>query len=184
MSFGTRPHLFLAFVVALILFRQIAASFEVFHFQPYIALFFGLTALRSLRWVLIPTVAYVASTIIAVGSVQPWMLSILFAFALIVLWAKCFSKRSSIPALLGGSLGGAGIFYFVTNSLSWLTDGQYAKTFGGFTQALWTGIPSYPPTWTFFRNDALATVLFMAILVVLDRMPLEKRAESAAPARA
>lgn len=180
MSSGARPTLLLGFIVALLVFRQIAASYEIYHFQPYIALFFGLAALKNSRWLLVPAVGYLASSVLAVGSFQPWMLTILFAFALVVLLGKCFSQRSSAPALLGGSLAGAGIFYFVTNTLSWLTTPQYSKSFAGFTQALWSGLPGYPPTWTFFRNDAIATVLFMGIIIVLNRMKFSNTASKAA----
>ncbi|MDQ8190830.1 DUF6580 family putative transport protein [Roseibacillus persicicus] len=182
MSSGARPTLLLGFIVALLVFRQIATSFEIYHFQPYIALFFGLAALKSSRWLLVPALGYLASSILVAGSLQPWMLSVLFAFALVVLLGKCFSQRSSAPALLGGSLAGAGVFYFVTNTISWLTIPQYSKTFAGFTQALWSGLPGLPPTWTFFRNDAIATVLFMGIIIVLNRMKFSSSASDAVPA--
>lgn len=181
MSAGSRPVLLFAFVIALVLFRQVGASFDFYHFQPYIALFFALAALKKMQWLLVPIVGYLISTVVAVGGFQLWMLSPLLAFALIVGWGRCFSKTSNVPSLLGGSLAGAGIFYLVTNTASWLSSPQYAKTFTGFTQALWTGMPGYPPTWTFFRNDALATVLFTAVILVLNGMTFGKKAEATSP---
>ena len=177
MSNGIRPVLFLTLLIALLLFRQLGEAFGWHHFQPYIALFFALSALRQWQWVTLPLVAYLASTLYAVGGFQVWMLSPLLAFGLIVVWGKCFSNQSGVPSLLGGSLAGAGMFYLVTNTISWLTTGAYAKSFLGFTQALWTGLPGYAPTWTFFRNDAVATVLFTAMILVLNRMTFGKRPE-------
>ena len=177
MSQGIRSVLFLTLIVALVLLRQIGESFDLYHFQPYIALFFALAALRKWQWLAIPLAGYLVSTMLSKSGFQPWMLSILLAFALVAALGKCFSQKSSVPAFLGGSLGGAGIFYFVTNAASWLVNEAYAKTFAGFTQALWLGLPGYAPTWSFFRNDLIATVLFTAIILVLNRMTLGERSE-------
>ena len=57
--------------------------------------------------------------------------------------------------LLGGILGAA-MFYLLTNTLSWLMDPHYAKTMAGWIQALFTGLPGYPPSWEFFRNTLLS----------------------------
>ena len=181
---GARPLLFTLLIIALLLLRQIGENFDLYHFQPYIALFFALAALKKWQWLVIPAAAYLVSTMVAVGGFQFWMLSPMLAFALIVTWGKCFSSKSSTPKLLAGSFAGAGIFYLVTNTISWLTDGQYAKSFAGLTQALWTGLPSYAPTWTFFRNDAIATVLFTALILVLNRMTFGNLAKKAKPALA
>lgn len=177
MSTGIRVVLYLAFFFSLCFFRSFGESFGLHHFQPYIALFFALAALQKWRWVILTVAAYLVSTILASKGFQLWMLSPLCAFALISLWGTRFSKKSGMPVMLGGSLASAGVFYLVTNTASWLTDGQYAKSFSGLGQALWTGIPGYAPTWTFFRNDAMATVLFTAIILILSRMTFFKKTE-------
>ncbi|MGJ8725065.1 MAG: DUF6580 family putative transport protein [Roseibacillus sp.] len=180
MSIGPRPVLFLVAILALISFRQIGMNYELHHFQPFTALFFALAALKSARWLLIPLAGYVLSTVWTEGSLSLWILSPLLAYGLIAVWGTRFSNRTSAPTLLGASLGGAGIFYLVTNSISWLASPVYAKSFGGMAQALWTGTPGFPPTWMFFRNDAVATLLFTAIVVVLNRMTFGKRTEEVA----
>ena len=184
MSAGARPILLLTFVVALILFRQFGERFELHHFQPYIALFFGLAALKKFQWLLATGIGFILSSVIAVGGFQLWMLSPILAFALIAVWGKSFSLKSSTPSILGGSLVGAGIFYLLTNTMSWLASPAYAKNLGGMVQALWTGTPGFPPTWTFFRNDAIATVLFTAVILVLNKMTFGKKAETVAVASA
>lgn len=179
MSIGLRPVLFLAAIVALIVFRQIGMNYELHHFQPFTALFFALAALKSARWLLIPALGYLLSTLWTEGGLSLWILSPLLAYGLIAIWGKCFSNKSSIPTLLGASLGGAGIFYLVTNAMSWLASPVYAKNLSGMAQALWTGTPGFPPTWVFFRNDAVATILFTAIIIVLNRMTFPNEEEQA-----
>ena len=184
MSAGNRTILLLAFVVALLVFRQIAVSFEIYHFQPYTALFFCLAALRKTRWLAIPFAGYLLSSIYTAGSVGAWMLAPLVGFALLVAWGRCFKPKASAFSLLAGSLGGSAIFYLFTSSISWLTIPAYTKSFAGFIQALTVGLPQYAPSWTFFRNDAVSTLLFTAMIIVLQRSPKEKKAEAVIAAQA
>lgn len=181
---GNRTLLILIFAVALLIIREVAAELELYHFQPYIALFFCFAALRKTAWLALPLVAYLASTAIANGGFSAWMLSPLLAYALIVGWGTVFRPKAGAFRLLAGSLGGAAIFYLVTNTASWLAAPGYAKSGAGLLQALTTGLPGYLPTWTFFRNDAVATLLFTAVILLLQRFPSQKRAEAALPARA
>jgi hypothetical protein len=174
----------LAYVVALVLMRHIFATAEIYHFQPYIALFFCLAATRRGRWLWVPAVGYFLSTIIAVGGVALWMLAPILAFALIIGLGRVFSKTNNWMALLGGSLGGATIFYFVTNAISWVSTGLYSLTATGFVQAMWTGLPNdaFPPTWMFFRNDVISTLLFSGIFLLLQSLP-EREERAAVPVR-
>ena len=90
--------------------------------------------------------------------------------------------RASFPKMLGGGLLSAIVFYLVGNTLSWLQIPDYAKTFAGWIQALWTGLPGLPPTWEFFRNTLLSSGFFTALFTVAAKMtaseesPLEKMA--------
>lgn len=181
---GNRTLLLLIFAVALLIAREVAAELELYHFQPYIALFFCFAALRKTAWLVLPLGAYLLSTAIATGGLSAWMLSPLLAYALIVGWGTAFRPKSGAFRLLTGSLGGAAIFYLVTNTASWMTTPGYPKSGAGLLQALTTGLPGYIPTWTFFRNDAVATLLFTAVILLLQRYPSPKRAGAALPARA
>jgi hypothetical protein len=67
-------------------------------------------------------------------------------------------------------------FYFVTNSVSWLVEPAYAKTAGGWLQALTTGLPGYAPTWTFLRNSLLSDLGFSALLMLLFNAEAHARA--------
>lgn len=71
--------------------------------------------------------------------------------------------RKSWLWLLNGSLIGALLFYFVTNTVSWFNDPFYAKTLAGWWQAMTVGHPEYPPTILFFRNTLLGDLMFTGL---------------------
>jgi hypothetical protein len=94
---------------------------------------------------------------------------------------RLFNARQSWFKLLGGGLLGALIFYFISNTASWLTMPQYQKTLMGWIQALTTGLPGYPTTIEFFRNTLLSGGLFTGLFV--GAVKLQDAAESAAEKR-
>jgi hypothetical protein len=73
------------------------------------------------------------------------------------------ARRKSWLWLLNGSLVGALVFYFVTNTQSWMADDFYAKTLAGWWQALTVGHPEYPPTIFFFRNTLFGDLMFTGL---------------------
>ncbi len=73
------------------------------------------------------------------------------------------SQRKSWLWLLNGSLLGALLFYFVTNSQSWYTDPFYSKTLAGWWQAMTIGHPEYPPTIYFFKNTIFGDLMFTGV---------------------
>lgn len=84
--------------------------------------------------------------------------------ALIWLGRKLTAKASWIT-LLGGGLLGAIIFYFVTNTLSWLENPEYPKSLAGWIQSLTVGTAGWPETWKFFRNTLMSGGLFTGLFV-------------------
>jgi hypothetical protein len=109
-----------------------------------------------------------------------------FALALVGWLGLAIANRPSWKTLLPASLAGSTLFYVVTNAFSWLSDPGYAKTFGGFIQALTVGLPQYSatPTWMFFRNSVVSDLLFTGLFVVcmkLTRSSERSRATSAVP---
>ncbi len=85
------------------------------------------------------------------------------AYAGIIGLGRAFRVRRSWLALLSGGLLGALLFYFITNTASWISDPGYPKTLAGWIQALTTGLPGYPPTVAFFRNTLLSGGLFTGL---------------------
>jgi hypothetical protein len=84
-------------------------------------------------------------------------------FALALGLGAWIAKRKSWLWLLNGSLIGALLFYFVTNTQSWFSDAFYAKTLAGWWQAMTIGHPEYPPTVLFFRNTLLGDLMFTGL---------------------
>ena len=64
-----------------------------------------------------------------------------------------------------GSMASAVVFYLLTNTLSWAFDPLYVKSWSGFTQALWSGLPQYQPTWMFFRNALISQAVFSGLFL-------------------
>jgi len=109
------------------------------------------------------------------------MLSRYLVLGLIVAFGFALRGRARVATILPVTAAGSLLFYIVTNTGSWLDQPGYAKTFAGWVQALTTGLPGYPPTWTFFRNtlasDLLFTLLFVGCMAVTTR-----RASQTSPA--
>ena len=108
----------------------------------------------------------------------PYMLVKTLAFVGIIALGRLFKPNMSWGKLVCGGLIGAILFYLVTNTASWLDNSGYPKTLAGLWQALTTGLPGLPPTWTFFRNSLLSTLLFTSLFV--GAMKLTSAAESKA----
>lgn len=81
-------------------------------------------------------------------------------FLAAILLGAWVARRKSWLWLLNGSLLGALLFYFVTNTQSWLSDPFYAKSLAGWWQAMTVGHPEFPPTIYFFRNTLFGDLLF------------------------
>jgi hypothetical protein len=108
------------------------------------------------------------------------------AYAILILLGRRFKPQSRLAALLGGGLLGAILFYFITNTASWLQDPAYAKTIAGWIQALTTGrLDVQPTTWEMFRNTFLSGGLFTALFVAAEKLtaPAESPADKTAGAR-
>jgi len=84
------------------------------------------------------------------------------------------ARRRSWLNLFSGALGGAVLFYLVTNTASWLGDAGYAHNAAGWWQAMTVGHPEFPPTLVFFRNTSQATCCSPACL--LSRWKLQPAA--------
>lgn len=87
-----------------------------------------------------------------------------FAAALGLGWLV--AQRKNWLNLFSGALGGAVIFYLVTNTASWADDVLYAKSLAGWWQAMTVGHPGFPPTLFFFRNSLVSDLLFTGLFAV------------------
>lgn len=100
--------------------------------------------------------------------------------ALISAMGLALRERARMVPLLGASFAGSILFYVVTNTGSWIADPGYARTLGGWFQALTVGLPAYPPTWWFYTHTLASDLLFTAMFVAIMSWT-SKSASSPAP---
>ncbi len=159
-----------------IVFRIITAqNSDLANFSPVAALVFcGAAFWKTNKWML-PTalVVWLISSPIA-NLIQGYPLHsstlvTLLGFASVAAIGM-LSVGKSAGKLVFGTLVGATSFYIITNTASFIGNPIYAKTLEGYLQCMWSGLPSYTPTYTFFRNsligNGLGTCLFLAIMNV------------------
>jgi len=84
-----------------------------------------------------------------------------------------------VHVFLLASVAGSTVFYFITNTASWLKDPGYAKTVTGWGQSLTVGLPGYPPTWLFFRNSVVSDACFTLALLGCVALASHPRSTSA-----
>ena len=139
------------------------------NFAPWMALAFTGTLVFSKRipFFVLPLLLVVID-LAATGAkgVMHWeAIAVYGAFGIAAFAA---SRMRGKVGLVGGLLGVVGcslLFYLVTNTVSWIADPGYAKTFGGWAQALTTGLPNFAPTIYFLRNSLLSDVGFSCLLL-------------------
>jgi hypothetical protein len=90
----------------------------------------------------------------------------LVAYLLIVALGDLLARRPSWVGWLAGSLMASLIFYLLTNTQAWWFLPGYEKSWAGWAQALTTGLPGYPPTWTFLRSSVISDLIFVGVFVV------------------
>jgi len=89
-------------------------------------------------------------------------------YAMLIWLGRRFKSSDRLLSLLAGGMVGAILFYFLTNTASWLFNPfhnpEYTRSWAGWLTALTRGTAGYPPTWEFFRNTMLSGGLFTGLL--------------------
>lgn len=96
-------------------------------------------------------------------AVSFYMLGNYAAYALLMGLGRWQSQKASWLRLVTGGVAGAAIFYVITNTIAWLQDSNYEKSWAGWLAALTTGVPGWPPPWMFLRNSLLSGGLFTGL---------------------
>ena len=99
------------------------------------------------------------------------------AFGAVIWLGTRFNPRNSFLSLLTGGILGAILFYFITNTASWLFNPEYTKDLAGWIKALTVGTKGYPTTIEFFRNTLMSGGLFTGLFA--GAMKLGEAAEEA-----
>lgn len=140
---------------------------------------------KPIQW-LVPAAAFLVSDIWITTQVYNSEFSLAYPLVVVcvytglVLLSRSMGTRMTrlVPALMTTVVGVLG-FYLVTNSVSWLTNPAYLKTFGGWIQALTTGDPAYAatPTWMFLRANLIGSLAFTSVFVLLVHRNAKPAAE-------
>jgi len=159
------------------------------NFTPWMALAFTGTLIFSKRFpfLLIPLLL-VAIDMAATGprSVLHWeALAVYPCFAIAALLA---SRWRGQMGLLGSLLGVAGcslVFYFFTNTVSWLSNpvSAYSRDLAGWLQAVTTGEPGHLPSWFFLRNSLVSDLAFSLLLLAAYNTEAAFRQQQRIPLR-
>lgn len=108
------------------------------------------------------------------------------AYAALIWLGRKFTAKASWLSLLCGGVLGALMFYFITNTSSWIQNPEYSKSLAGWIQALTVGTAGWPHTWEFFRNTLISgglfTGLFAGAMKFSASMESEQEKESPADA--
>lgn len=167
-------------IVAVAAFRVLRAVYlpDLQNFAPLMAMAFcgGLFLPGALAWGLPLAVLILSDIALAfvfnypvLGSAQvSWV-----CFAIAVGAGRWLARRkdAGLGAFFGVLTANALLFYVATNAVSWLTD-AYPRTLAGFVQALTVGLPGYPPTWMFFRNQLVSDFLFAGLILAVHAIAL------------
>lgn len=178
-------------VISLVLLTILLISYRVLgsteswwlqNVSPFVALFFCAGVFRTRYPWLLPVVvaAWLLSNPISsmIQGYSPFHESsfiLMLVFALIVWGGTLLKAKPSWLPVLGGTIVSAVVFYGLTNLFCFFTSPLYAKTWEGFAQALWFGLPQFEvPTWAFFRNSLVSSTVF-SVLFLWSAQPLTKK---------
>lgn len=155
------------------------------NFSPLMAMAFcgGLFLPGVLAWIFPLAVLLVSNIglnlalgygVVGTGQVTAWA-----CFAVAVGAGRWLARKGSFGGwtFAGVILGNALLFYVVTNTVSWFSMAEYAHTAAGWLQAQTTGLPQYPPTWTFLRNSLVSDFLFAGLILGVRALALRSSDE-------
>ncbi len=87
----------------------------------------------------------------------------------------------SVFAVLVATLAGSALFYVASNALTWFGSPAYPQTLAGLWQALTFGLPGYPPSYVFFRNELVSDALYSIVFLACVRLTRPMRETELSP---
>lgn len=122
-----------------------------------IALFAALYLPRKFA-LAVPVIAMFISDLFIGFYSWPIMLSVYISFALMSLIGLLVKKNKKFSTILGGTLIGSVLFFFITNFAVWAFGTMYVHNFSGLLDSYIAAIP-------FFRNSLLGDLFYCGIMV-------------------
>jgi len=84
-------------------------------------------------------------------------------------------KKATAAVLFGTCLASTVLFYLVSNTVSFFMDPAYAKTAGGWWQAITVGRPEFSPqAWVFLARQLTGDLVFTALFYAAFRQSLPR----------
>ena len=80
------------------------------------------------------------------------------------------SRTVGVLSLLAATLVGSVFFYVASNALTWLGSTEYPQNPAGLWQALTVGLPGWPPSYLFFRNELVSDGLYSMVFLACVRL--------------
>ncbi len=137
------------------------------NFTPIAAIaLFGGTYLNRREAIVIPVIAmFVSDYFIGFHST---MIYVYASFLIIVVMGFWVKKHYSFWSILGTSLIGSLLFFFITNFGVWLSSGMYPHTLAGLSRCYLMGIPFYrgipdEQAFLFLKNTVFSDLFYTAI---------------------
>jgi len=152
-------------LVVTLSYRLLASQIEwLGNTSPLMAIAFGGGMLLGRKFWWTPALLLIVSDI-TLALMNGWGLgSHLFVtlpfYMLAALAGASFARQQNWGALLVGTLSASFLFYLIANTFAWATSPAYAHNFIGWWQSQTSGLPGYPPSWTFLRNAIVADTLW------------------------
>jgi hypothetical protein len=161
------------------LFPQELASFSAAYALCFCG---GVYFSRAMVWWLPLLTLFISDVVINIfyyhtPPVTVYMLPNYLMYAALIGIGRLHSRKSSWWRLVFGGLSGAFLFFVVTNTVAWLQNPEYPKTFEGWLTAMTTGIPGWPPPWLFLRNTLISGGLFTGLFAAAMKLTASSESE-------
>lgn len=100
---------------------------------------------------------------------SPYTAAVGLCFALVFALAWTVRGTRRVSAVLGVTAAGTVIFYLASNTVAWVFEPGYARTFAGWLQAQTVGlpIPGAPPSWWFLVKSLAGDLLFTGLMIAV-----------------
>jgi hypothetical protein len=100
---------------------------------------------------------------------SPYTAAVGLCFGLVFALAWTIRGTRRVPAVLGVTVAGTLVFYLASNTVAWIFEPAYARTFAGWLQSQTVGLPlpGAPPSWWFLAKSLAGDLLFSGLMIAV-----------------